>query len=65
MTAYVGPMHGVQPRAKSAPMNGAAPRPTAGMEWIRHSRCSHGTRPAKTRPSTISTTPMTTVIWSR
>ncbi len=43
---------------------GAAPRPTAGTLWMRHSRCSHGTTPAKTRPSTMSSTPMTTVIVS-
>ncbi len=55
----VGPMHGIQPKAKSAPSSGATARPTAGTAWILYSRCMNGMNPMNTRPSRITMTPMT------
>ena len=57
MTPRVGPMHGVQPRPKRKPSNGAAASPTAGTLWIRTSRWNSGNSPMKTSPSTTANTP--------
>ncbi len=49
----VGPMHGIQPRPKTAPSKGAPTSPAAGRQRGRHSRSLPGSQPTKTRPRTM------------
>jgi hypothetical protein len=52
-------MQGSQPSPKKTPSTGAMARPTVGTAWMRTSRWSSGTRPMNTRPSRITSTPVT------
>ena len=53
----VGPRHGVQPSANTAPSSGAPPRVDICRGVNRASRCSTGMKPMNTRPITIVITP--------
>jgi len=53
----VGPRHGVQPSANTAPSSGAPPSVDSCRGANRASRCSSGTKPTNTRPIRMVTTP--------
>jgi hypothetical protein len=64
-TPMVGPVHGIQDSANTAPNTGAPSSPADGSRWMRHSRCSTGTKPANTSPNRMMSEPTTISIVRR